>query len=317
MVFLINLLLGGFAIAAGRVALPKSRGARTGGMDVKGALLAGLGMLMVVYPLVQGREHGWPAWMVALLAGSAAVFTAFILYQVRRQKVGRTPLVQLSVFAKRSYASGVAFVIVFFGAIVGFSLSVGLFLQLGEGLTPIRASLTMSGWAVGAFLGSGFGATMMGKLGRRILHLGLSLMTVGLAGVIWIFNAATGAVSGWGLALPLVVYGFGMGMIFVPLFDIIMGEIRDHEVGSAASILESLQQLGSSLGVAVLGTVFFSIVGGRPEIADFLHASRQIAIIALGLNLVAFALGFLLPRRARQAHIPTPEPTETRELIPV
>jgi MFS family permease len=165
----------------------------------------------------------------------------------------------------------------------------------------MRASLTMTPWALGAFLGSGFGATQMARLGRRILHLGLSIMFAGLIGTVLVFALAGTSTGTWSLAAPMLVYGFGMGMIFVPLFDIIMGEVRDHEVGSASSLLESLQQLGSSLGVAVLGTVFFSGLGARPAVGDFVGSARTIALIALGLVAVAFAIGFLLPRHARHA----------------
>jgi len=184
---------------------------------------------------------------------------------------------------------------------------VGLFLQLGLHYSPMRASLSMSPWAVGAFLGSGFGATMMGRMGRRILHLGLAIMAVGLLGVVTVFTVAGTSTGTWSLAAPLAVYGFGMGMIFVPLFDIIMGEVRDHEVGSASSLLESLQQLGSSLGVAVLGTVFFSAIGARPLLGDFVGSARVIGVIALGLVGLAFVIGFLLPRRARYAALEAPE----------
>jgi MFS family permease len=309
MVFAINLPLGLFTILAGRKALPSapagSRPAARRGIDWLGVLVAGTGMFLLVYPLVQGREQGWPAGLFVMLAASVAVLAGFVIYQLRRARSGRTPLVELGVMARRSYACGVAFVVVFFGSIVGFSLSVGLFLQLGLGYSPMRASLTMTPWAVGAFLGSGFGATKMASLGRRILHLGLSIMFTGLIGVVLAFTVAGTSTGTWTLAAPLAVYGFGMGMIFVPLFDIIMGEVRDHEVGSASSLLESLQQLGSSLGVAVLGTVFFSAVGARPLVGDFVGAARTIAVIALGLVAAAFAIGFLLPRHARHAALET------------
>jgi hypothetical protein len=90
-----------------------------------------------------------------------------------------------------------------------------------------------------------------------------------------------------------------MGMIFVPLFGIIMGEIADHEVGSASSSLEAIQQLGASLGVAVLGTIFFGITGPAITAATSVHAASVVTLIALALTAVAFALGFLLPHRAR------------------
>lgn len=308
-VFAINLPLGLFALIAGAKALPLIDGKRKGGLDVLGALIAGAAMFLLVFPLVQGREQGWPAWTL-LMAGSAIIaFGIFIRYQMSRKSQGKTPLVQLSVFAKRSYTSGVVFVVVFFGAIVGFSLSVGLFLQLGLGQSPIRASLTMAAWAVGAFLGSAFGATMMARLGRRILHIGLSMMAAGLALLYPVFADF----STLKMALPMALYGIGMGMIFVPLFDIIMGEVKDREIGSASSMLESIQQMGASLGVAVLGTVFFTTVAAR----SFVAASQQVTLIALALTLVSLALAFLLPRRARAHTAPTPteadSPAETHE----
>jgi predicted MFS family arabinose efflux permease len=301
-VFAINLPVGLFALIAGAKALPLIGGKREGGLDVLGALVAGAAMFLLVFPLVQGRERGWPTWTLLMAAASVIVFIIFIRYQMSR----KTPLVQLSVFTKRSYTSGVVFVVVFFGAIVGFSLSVGLFLQLGLGQSPIRASLTMAAWAVGAFLGSAFGATMMARLGRRILHIGLSMMAAGLVLLYPVF-ADFSTVK---MMLPMALYGIGMGMIFVPLFDIIMGEVKDREVGSASSMLESIQQMGSSLGVAVLGTLFFTTVAAH----DFVAASQHVTLIALGLTLLSLALAFLLPRRAR-AHTgpPAAEPTERRE----
>jgi EmrB/QacA subfamily drug resistance transporter len=309
MVFGINLPLGAYALAAGLRSLPRApRTTRAIRLDLPGVLLAGAGMLMLVYPLVQGRELRWPAWSLGVLAAAVAVLGVFARYQLRRKRAGGTPLVELSVFGKRSYASGVLFVVVFFGTVVGFGLAVGLFLQLGLGYSPVRASLAMAAWAVGAFLGTGVGSTLTARLGRRILHLGLALMAVGLAAAYLVQSRAGAAVTGWDLAGPLLVYGAGMGMIFAPLFDIIMGDIADHEVGSAAGLLESIQQLGASLGVAVLGTVFFAAAGAHPHLAGFLDASRRVTLIALGLSVVAFGVGFLLPRQGRTAAAAVPAP---------
>jgi hypothetical protein len=122
-------------------------------------------------------------------------------------------------------------------------------------------------------------------------------MAVALIGLVMVFSGAPA--GGWGLALPLFAYGLGMGMIFVPLFDIIMGDVAGHEVGSAAAMLESLQQMGASLGVSILGTIFFSAVGVQFTAQASMSASHLVTLIALGLTVVAFGLGFLLPKRAR------------------
>jgi EmrB/QacA subfamily drug resistance transporter len=315
--FLINLPIGLFALVAGLKALPAgipahrvAGAAKPGRLDLVGTLLGGIGMFLLVYPLVQGRELGWPAWTFGLLAGSVVVFGLFVAQQLRRTRAGLTPLVELSVLAKRSYASGVVFVIVFFGAIVGFSLTVGLFLQVGLGFTAMRASLVMAAWAVGAFFGSGIGAVAMVKVGRPILHVGLSIMAASSVLLYFVIGSIdVGTTPGYFRLTPaLLLYGFGMGMIFVPLFDIIMGDIEDHEVGSASGLLEALQQLGASLGVAGLATVFFSrlgfdSVGPQAALAAGRHieAAQTTVLLSLALTVLAFGVGFLLPKKARQS----------------
>jgi EmrB/QacA subfamily drug resistance transporter len=303
MIFLINLTLGAFALFVGWKVLPATaptaRGQR---LDLVGVVLAGAGMLMLVYPLVQGRELGWPAWSLAMVGAAIVVLGAFAWYQLRRARSGATPLIELSVFARRSYTSGVLFVVLFFGAVVGFSLAVGMFLQLGLHYTPLAASLAMIAWAAGAFIGTAFGSTMTNKLGRHILHIGLTLMGAGLVGLYVVFSAGP-ELTGWNLALPLLTYGIGMGMIFAPLFDIILSGLQDHEVGSASGLLESFQQLGASLGIAVLGTVFFSSIGVQANVPEFLDAARQVTLLTIGLTALTFACGFLLPTRPR-AHQP-------------
>ncbi|MFD0903617.1 MFS transporter [Actinomadura sediminis] len=297
-IFLLNLPIGLYALVVGARVLPApARTGRSGGLDLAGTLLGGAAMSLLVYPLVQGRELGWPAWTLAMLAGSVPALALFVLHQLRRGRSGRTPLLRLSVFANRSYTSGVLFVIVFFGTITGFSLATGLFLQLGLGRTPLEASLAMAPWAVGAFLGSIVGGTTMNTLGRRVLHLGLVLMTAALAVLCAVFETAGAGLDDRHLIAPFLLFGLGMGMIFVPLFDIIVAGIADHEVGSASAALESLQQLGASLGVAVLGTVFFGTFGA--DAADALPAAARVAWLTLVLTVAAFAVAFLLPRRAR------------------
>lgn len=312
MVFGINLPLALFALLAGLKALPRgARSGRTVRLDGTGALLAGVAMFLLVYPLVQGRELGWPSWLAGVGAGAIAVFALFAAHQRRRTRRGANTLVEFSVLTKRSYAGGTVFVLFFFGAIVGFSLVTGLLLQLGLGYSPVRAALAMVWWAVGAFFGSGFGATMMYKLGRRIIHLGLAIMAVSLIGLYLVYAHSHTGLSGWSLAPVLGGYGFGMGMIFVPLFDIIMGEVSDREVGSASAILESLQQLGASVGVAGLGTVFFGMIGAHAGSATYFAAAERVTLITLALVAAAFALGFLLPRHARRTgHAPAESAAE-------
>ena len=305
--FLINVPVGLFAIVVGRRVLPDTEPAHRGArLDWLGIALTAVISFLVVFPLVEGRTLGWPVWLVGVAAAALPLLVVVGRRQRGRIARGETPLVELSVLRKRSYVSGVVFTMVFFGTLVGFSLTTGLFLQIGLGMTPMKAALYLAGFAVGAFFGSGIGAWATTAVGRPILHVGLAIMAVG---TFVLYASVRGATEiGWLQLVPgMVVYGLGMGMIFVPLFSIIMGEIEDHEVGSASGMLESFQQLGASLGVAALATLFFAtyrLEDGGPVAAAL--AGRHVAavedtlLVSLGLIAVAFAVGFLLPKKARE-----------------
>ncbi len=305
--FLINLPLGAFALTVGSRVLPR-RGARRAGLrlDGVGTVLMTAVSFLVVFPLVEGRSLGWPVWIFAMSALAVPVLALFGVHERRRIRRGRTPLVEFSVLRKRSYVSGTVFTLVFFASIVGFSLTIGLFLQIGLGLSALSAGLYLAAVAVGAFLGSGVGAWAATAVGRPILHVGLALMALGTTVLYLSLRAVDAGVGVFVLAPGLAVFGLGMGMIFVPLFSIIMGEIDDTEVGSATGLLESLQQLGASLGVAVLATLFFgrlALEDGGPAAARaagrHLVATEDTLLATLVLIGVAFAIGWMLPRRAR------------------
>lgn len=311
-IFFINVPLGAFALVAGARVLPRRGGRRDMRLDPLGTvLIAGVSFLLV-FPLVDGRTLGWPSWLFGVMAAAVPLLGLFVVQQRRRSARGVAGLLEVSVLRKRSYVSGTVFTLVFFGALVGFSLTIGLFLQLGLGLSALAAALYLMATAVGAVLGSGVGAWAATAVGRPILHIGLTIMAAGtllLLASLHSFDAGEPAPGFWALVPGLFVFGVGMGQIFVPLFSIVIGEIEDHEVGSASGLLESLQQLGSSLGVAVLATLFFSRLGledGGPRAA--LAAGRHLSAVeatlwvTLGLIGLAFALGWLLPRRARPQH---------------
>jgi MFS family permease len=235
-----------------------------------------------------------------MLVAAIAVLAGFGAYQVRRKRAGRSQLIETSVFARRSYVSGVLFAVVFFAAMGGMFI-VGVFLQLGLGYSPIQASLTMAPWAFGAMAGSGLGGALTQKLGRKILHLGLALMGIGVAAMYLVYTSAGTGIDGWDMIVPNLVGGLGMGMIFVPLFDIVLGDVSDAEVGSASGALGSFEQLGISLGVAIIGTVFFSLAGrpGGVRLESALDGAERASQVTFGLIAIGFLVGFLLPKKAR------------------
>jgi EmrB/QacA subfamily drug resistance transporter len=307
--FWINLPLGLFALLTGWLRLPAGAPVRNGlCLDVPGAALLTVASFLLVFPLVDGRGLGWPLWIFGLLALALPAFAAFLAQQRARLLAGRHPLVEVTVLRKRSYLSGAVFVLAFFAALIGFQLVVGLFLQIGLGLNPMHASHYLAALAVGAFVGAWVGAWGAQAVGRPILHIGLTVMAIAVTLLLISVRTDHGAVGGWQLGPALALFGVGMGQIFVPLFSIVMGDVDDHEVGSASDLLTALEQLGASLGVAVLGTVFFGdlrLEDGGPAAATatgrHLTALQHTLGWVLAIIAVTWLLGWLLPRRPRTA----------------
>src|SRR5581483_2304801 len=106
----------------------------------------------------------------------------------------------------------------------------------------------------------------------------------------------SGVTSGWELTGPFLVAGFGSGLIFAPMFDIILADLSDREVGTASGVLNAIQQFAGALGVAVLGTLFFNWLPGH----GFGHATELTAWITVGCYALAFLAAFLLPLKARE-----------------
>jgi len=306
-IFAVNVPVGLAALVLGFRTLPKTAdtsGTRGGRLDLPGALLAGAGMFGLVFPLAQGHSLGWPAWSFAMIGGAVLALAGFGWYQVRRQRAGRDPLVEPSVFRHRPYLAGVVFSVVFTGSLGGIVMIFNVFLQNGLGFTPWHSAVTTAPWAAGAFVGSAIGGIAMARLGRRVLHAGLVVEAAGLLGIYAVLRTvgggAGGGVSTVDLLGPMVVGGIGMGMVFVPLFDIVMAGVRPQEMGSASGVLQTVNSLGMSLGIAGIGAIFFAQVGGLGQhVPLYLHAAEWAALATAALLAASFVLGFWLPRQAR------------------
>jgi EmrB/QacA subfamily drug resistance transporter len=296
-IFLVNVPVGIVAFVAAMRLLPESRLKDAPRLDVLGAILVTGACALLVLPLIQGREAGWPAWTFVSMGASIVAFAAFALHEARRERAGRAPLVETSLLRTRAYSVGVIVALVFFAGMIGLMLTMSLYLQLGQGFSAIHTGLTFTPWAVGTAIGAGIGAGALGpKIGRPVLHVGLVVMAVGVAGTLLVVRAAGDAgVSSWALAGPQLLAGIGMGAVLAPLFGFVLAGVRDHEVGSASGVLNAVQQLSGALGIAVIGTIFFSVATHQGMTAAFQDALW----IELGLLAVAAVLVAALPMRMR------------------
>jgi EmrB/QacA subfamily drug resistance transporter len=302
-IFLVNVPVGLLALAAGRRFLPRTAPtAPDARLDVPSVTLAMVGGFALVYPLIEGREDGWPAWSFALLAAGVVTLAAFAKLQAHRAHHGRTPLVEPSLLRRRAYVAGLAVVLGFIGAMGGVMIALNVMFQTGLGLTPLACAVATVAIPIAAVGGSITSSILLPRIGRHTMHIGIVVMAAGLIVADLVMHADGGSLTAWDLAGPLTITGFGMGMVFVPMFDVILAGVAPHEMGSASGLLESTQQLAMSIGIAAVGTVLFDRLGSGHGPVAFVGASDHALLMAVAFLATAWAAVFWLPRHARATH---------------
>ena len=148
-IFLVNLPVGLLVLTAGWLLVPELRSPRDRRLDLGGVALVSAALFLLVYPLVEGREAGWPWWAFACLAGAPPMLVVFVAYERRVLARGGAPLVELTLFRNRPFAVGLATNLAFCCGLSAFFLTVTLFLQEGLGFRPTTASLAFAPFSAG------------------------------------------------------------------------------------------------------------------------------------------------------------------------
>jgi EmrB/QacA subfamily drug resistance transporter len=313
LVFLVNAPLGVAAVIGAWRLLPKTPPARKERLDLLGAVLSCAASLCIVYPLIQGRELGWPVWTYLLMAGSAVLYGVFGLQQRARSRANADPLVIPSMFAHRGYSAGLIVLLVFFSGMGGLMLVASLFLQSGQHFSPVHTGLAFMPMSAGMAIGAGLSGGLLGpKFGRPVIQIGGVVSIVGYLLMIGQVHGA-GTVTAVDLIPGLATGGFGCGLVVAPLFDVILASVTDEETGSASGLLNAGQQLAGAIGVAVLGTIFFSSLGH----VGFHTAFNRTLWVEVGSLAVMVVLSGLLPRHAREPQAEGTTPESKSDPVPV
>ena len=253
-------------------------------LDPVGVGLVTAALLLLLYPLVQGRQLGWPAWTFVSMAASVPVFALFVWYERIKDRRDGSPLVPLRLFGERGFSAGMAIAVTFFMGIASFGLVLTLFLQLGLGFTPLHAGLTFLPFSVGVLISSGAAARLAPRFGRGVTMAGALIIAAGMAGIIATTHHYGPAVTTWELVPSLVGVGLGLGAVIAPLADIVLARVPQQDAGSASGVFNTGLQLGNSIGIALIGVIFFGIIGSQsgPAASAVAPALRS-GVVAAGV----------------------------------
>ncbi|MGW6704328.1 MFS transporter [Streptomyces sp. NPDC054956] len=296
-VFLINLPVGIAALITAAKVVPKKPGDPTITVDAVGAGLVVASCALLVLPLNQGQEDGWPLWTWLSMAASLLGFGLFALQQRRTAAAGRRPLVTPALLRKPAFTVGLGGIALFFAGLVGTQLVLTLYLQIGRQFTAGEAGLGNLPLAVGTAIGGAVsGAVLADRIGRKVLQIGPLVQLAGAA-LLWFELDALRAdsFSIRDVAPGVAVCGVGAGVVIAALFSFVLGAVDDDEIGSASGVLSAVQAVGGSVGVAVFGSAFFA----RAETGDFTGGFQRALVIQACLLAVFLAITFLLPEKAR------------------
>ena len=258
-IFLINIPVGLFSLFAGFKYLPNGKSPHPLKLDIFGTVLITIAMLLLVYPLIQGRELGWPTWSFVMIAAALPMLIVFGWWQSKKQAKDGSPLVVPSLVHTKTFVLGLVINLIFEGAMLSFFLPFTLILQIGLGFSVIKAALTGIPTAIGISVAMAvFSQKLMPKLGRYTMVLGTILMSCGLWLLYTLVHHYELKMSPWYFIPGLLLVGSGMAFIMSPMFSVALNDVDAKHAGSASGVLNAVQQLGGSIGTALLGIVFFT-----------------------------------------------------------
>lgn len=261
------------------------------GLDVAGAVLGTAGMTAMVYGFVRAGEAGWGDR--SALAALAVALVALVLFMVAEARVAH-PLLPLGLFRDRNRAAAYLNMFLISATMLGMFFFLTQFLQTVEGFTPLATGIAFLPLAFTALVSARAVPWLLSRLGPKAVTASGTVAIA--AGILWLTRLS--AMSGYatGIAGPLILFGLGIGITFVPLNSFILAGLRPHQTGAAAATVQTMQQAGSSLGLAVLVTVFGAAVrdaapgspaGLADAIATSFAAASAFAACALAVAVMA------------------------------
>lgn len=287
-IFFVNVPIGVVALFLAFFLVRESKAPVAKKLDVGGAIISGGALFCFIMPIAEGREQGWPWWAFAFMALSVVVGWMFVRYEKRLMARGGAPLIDLELFQVAGYRRGLISIVLLFSGISSFAFILTYFLQKGLGVAPSQVGIIFSALSISFLIASLTAVKLVERIGAKTLILGLAIMQVGQLFLIVIPLAFGDKLNPFTLMPILFLYGLGQGLSVPQIIRQTLADVNNAHAGAAAGVLNTTQQVAFSLGVSVVGSVFFAFI---PQAAVPYDYSKALA--------AAFVLNFIFVVGAR------------------
>ncbi|TMV90818.1 MFS transporter [Thioclava sp. BHET1] len=301
-IFLVNIPIGVLALIGALTVVPKAEGNRKLGIDFVGIVLAALAMLAVLVPLVEAPSLGWQLWMAPLLILALPLGWAFVRWQMYQEARSRPQLLPMRLLRTGPFLTGSLLNAVLFTAVPSYFFTIALYLQSGYGLSALDSGLTTIPFPLGVLAASAVTGWFGSRWVRWRVMGGAALLGIGFLGQGWAVWGMGEQISWLRMAPWFFLGGLGLGNTVSPLFQIALSAADSNDSGSASGAVQAIRQLGISFGIAIVGAIFFTLLGGTA--AGDSEAYRRAMLGAITYSsLVAGALvlsALLIPIRLQR-----------------
>lgn len=257
-IFLINIPLGIVALIGTMRWVPVVPREVNIRVDWVGTALFAGAVVVFVLPIIEGRNFGWPWWILALMAASPVLGWLFWRVQKRQAALGLSELLPVRLLKNHRFVSGLVLVTAFFSGIPGLFFVLAIFFQTGLGMTPLQSGLATAPFPIGVMVAT----ALMGRLGENRVNQRIALGAAGLATGMAFLHLVTrqteGVADSVRFIAPLLLCGFSMGIAIAALFQNVLAWVPAEDAGAGSGTLQAFQQVGAVLGIAIVGQIFFA-----------------------------------------------------------
>jgi EmrB/QacA subfamily drug resistance transporter len=305
-IFFINVPVGVLAIIVTRLVVDESRDTSAEQrLDLPGLLASGIGLFALTYALIEANTYGWTSGrIIGLFAVAAVGLTVFVLLELRQG----VPMLDLSLFKDGTFAGANTVMLLVGLAMFGVFFYNSLFIQNIMGYSAVQTGATFLPMTMLIILVAPAAGKFSDRVGSRwLMAVGMILLSVSL----FTFSRLDSSSDFWNLLPGLLVGGLGMGFVMTPTTAAVMGSVPVDKAGVGSAVLNSMRQVGGSLGIAVMGAIVASQVDAPPgtpqAAAGFVTGFQHALLVASLIALAGAFLSVATVRKYRHAETPVPE----------